>query len=153
MCMCPHTAIYMSSYLFICGCMAGADARNCPNVSAYYYMCVFILLYMCLHTTIYVSSGEEASGCPKKKRPSTWGADVNSGNEGVVGVGGYVCPHNTTLYVLLILLYTSLALLCVSWPYYYLYAKLGQRSCEAKEVSRGLYQLNLCHCYLNLCLY
>jgi hypothetical protein len=81
--MCPHTTIYMSSY---------------------YCICVLIILYVCPHTAIYVSSGEEARSCPKKK-----GAGVNSGNEGVVGVGGYVCPHNTTIHVLHIRLYMGLA--------------------------------------------
>ena len=152
--MCPHTTICVRILLYICShttihMSSGEEVRSCPNVSAYhyiymssyYYICVVIrrcmcpqemergAARMCPHTTIYMSSGEEARGCPKKKRLSTWGAGVNSGNEGVVGVGGYVCPHDTAIYVLLILLYMRLALLYVSWPHYYLSVKLGQRNC------------------------
>jgi hypothetical protein len=57
LCMCPHTAMYVSSYCYVCVlillCM-------CPHtsmyVSSYCYVCVLILLYICPNTAIYVSS-------------------------------------------------------------------------------------------------
>ncbi len=65
--MCPHTAIYVSSYYYICFLIPALSLPQrrlwqvcvlillymCPQ---YYYICVLILLYMCPHTTIYVSS-------------------------------------------------------------------------------------------------
>jgi hypothetical protein len=54
--MCPHTAIYVSSYCFICVVIL---LYMCPHtaihMSSYCYKCVLILLYMCPHTATYVS--------------------------------------------------------------------------------------------------
>ena len=53
--MCPRTAIYVSSYCYICVLL-----YVCPHtpiyVSSCSYICVLVLLYMCPHTAIYVSS-------------------------------------------------------------------------------------------------
>jgi hypothetical protein len=75
--MCPHTAIYVSSYYYISVLIL---LSICPHtaicvlitihvssyyyilvliplyVSSYYYTCVLILLYMCPHPAIFVSS-------------------------------------------------------------------------------------------------
>jgi hypothetical protein len=61
--MCPRTAVYVSSYSYICIII---QLYMCPHttmhVSSYYCRCVLILTYvssyynMCPHTTIYVSS-------------------------------------------------------------------------------------------------
>ncbi len=52
LCMCPHTSImYVSSYCYICVLIL---PHLCPS---YYYLCVVIVLSMCPHTTMmYVSS-------------------------------------------------------------------------------------------------
>jgi hypothetical protein len=60
--MCPHTAIYVSSYCYVCvlillcrKCVAlllGTGLYMCPLTA----VCDLILLYMCPHTAIYVSS-------------------------------------------------------------------------------------------------
>ena len=49
LCMCPHTAIYVSSYGYVC-------VLTLLYMSSYGYVCVLILLYMCPHTAMYVSS-------------------------------------------------------------------------------------------------
>ena len=69
--MCPHTAIFVSSYCCICFlillCMCphsaifvSSNCCRCPHtavyVSSYCCICVHILLYMCPHAAIYVSS-------------------------------------------------------------------------------------------------
>ena len=82
--MCPHAAIYVSSYCYICVLiLVGASSyEGSGSVSSYegngslvdgsgsgstingsgsgsiveLYICVLILLYMCPHTAIYVSS-------------------------------------------------------------------------------------------------
>ena len=46
---CPHTAIYVSSYGY-------KYVLILLYVSSRYYICVRILLYMCPHTTVYVST-------------------------------------------------------------------------------------------------
>ena len=54
--MCPHTAIRVSAYCYICVCIL---LYVCPHtavyVSAYCYICVLILLYMCPPIAISVS--------------------------------------------------------------------------------------------------
>ena len=54
--MCPHTAIYVSSYRYICVLIL---LCVCPDtaicVSSYCYVYVLILLYMCPHTAMCVS--------------------------------------------------------------------------------------------------
>ncbi len=75
--MCPHTAIYVSSYCYICVlilyiyvssyCYVSVStaaslvvnefgSKATKYVSSYCCTCVLILLYMCLHTAIHVSS-------------------------------------------------------------------------------------------------
>ena len=51
--MCPHAAVYVSSYCYIRVLIL---LYGCRNVSSYCYICVLILLYMCPHTAMYVSS-------------------------------------------------------------------------------------------------
>ncbi len=55
--MCPHTAIYVSSYCYICVLIL---LYMCPHTALYVSsccsICVLLLLYMCPHTAIYVSS-------------------------------------------------------------------------------------------------
>ncbi len=55
-CVCPHPAIYVSSYYYICVLIL---LYMCPQTtiyvsSHYYYICVLIILYVCPHTTICV---------------------------------------------------------------------------------------------------
>ncbi len=62
--MCPPTAIYVSSYCYVCVLlplyMCPHTAISLPSyrihVFSYCYICVLILLYMFPHTAIYVSS-------------------------------------------------------------------------------------------------
>ena len=50
-----HTAIYASSYCYICVLiLLYMRPHTTISLSSYYYICVRILLYMCQHTTIYV---------------------------------------------------------------------------------------------------
>ena len=55
--MCPHTAIYVSSYAYICVLIL---LYMCPLASSYCYICVLILVHMCPHTRTYVSSKRRA---------------------------------------------------------------------------------------------
>ena len=104
--MCSHTAIYVSSYYYICvlrGCSSLNSASAvymCVLTVVYltnicYYICVLILLYMCLHTTICVSHTAiyVSSYC-------------------------YMCPHTTTC--VLILLYMCLHSTIYASSYYYI---------------------------------
>ncbi len=68
---CPHTAIYVSSYC---------------------YICVLILLYMCPHTSVYVSSYYSYGGWA----PFCWCLLRCSHTTILILV--YMCPH-TTIYV------------------------------------------------------
>ena len=47
--MCPHTAMYVSSYCYM-------RPHTAIYVSSYCYVCVLMLLYMCPQTAIHVSS-------------------------------------------------------------------------------------------------
>ncbi len=55
--MCPHTAMYVSSYCYVCVLIL---LHVCPHtamyVSSYCYVCVLIQLRICPHTTMYVPS-------------------------------------------------------------------------------------------------
>jgi hypothetical protein len=59
--MCRHTAVYVSSYYYMCPellyiYVPRLRVHTDIYVSAYCYICVRILLYMCPHTAVYVSS-------------------------------------------------------------------------------------------------
>jgi hypothetical protein len=57
LCMCPHTAMYVSSYYCICALiLLYMRPHTSMHVCSYDCMCVLILLYMCPHTTRYASS-------------------------------------------------------------------------------------------------
>jgi hypothetical protein len=68
--MCPHTAIYMSSYSYICVLI---QLYMCPHtaihVSSYSNICVLIHVHMCPHTAIYVCA-LIASSCAWKHPPT-----------------------------------------------------------------------------------
>ena len=51
--MCPHAAIYVSSYYYRPDALAAAAAAAGikTNTTRYYYICVLMLLYMCPHIT------------------------------------------------------------------------------------------------------
>jgi hypothetical protein len=54
--MCPHTAIYVSSYCYICVLiLVGAATVSDIYVLILRYMCPHTAIYMCPHTAIYVS--------------------------------------------------------------------------------------------------
>ncbi len=53
----PHT-IYVSSYYYICVLIYVLYSQAAIHRASSYYICVLILLYLCPHTTIFVSSGE-----------------------------------------------------------------------------------------------
>jgi hypothetical protein len=52
--MCPHTTLYVSAYYYICVRIL-LYVPSC-YVSLDYYICVLMLLRMCPHTTIYASA-------------------------------------------------------------------------------------------------
>ena len=59
--MCPHTAISVYSYCYVCVLICVLILLYvCPHtaiyVSSYCYICVLILLYMCPHPATYLSS-------------------------------------------------------------------------------------------------
>jgi hypothetical protein len=51
----PHTAIYVSSYCYICVLILLQACLICVSYYSLLHMRVLILLYMCPHTAIYVS--------------------------------------------------------------------------------------------------
>ena len=83
--MCPHTAIYVSAYCYICVLIL---LYMCPHTA----ICVLILLYMCPHTPIYVSGGWLLH-------------ETNAYCYICVLILLYMCPH--TAICVLILLYVS----------------------------------------------
>ena len=78
--MCPHTAVYVSSYCCICVLIL-------LYVSSYCCICVLILLYMFAYTAIYVSS--YCYMCPHTL------VYVSSLHTSVL-ILLYMCPHSTT---------------------------------------------------------
>jgi hypothetical protein len=55
--MCPHTAVYVASYRYICVLiLLYLFPHTSTHVSSYCYMYVQILLHMCPHTATYVSN-------------------------------------------------------------------------------------------------
>jgi len=56
MCVCPHTARNMCPHTAMHMQASSSRASSPETSAAYCYICVLILLYMCPHTPIYVSS-------------------------------------------------------------------------------------------------
>jgi hypothetical protein len=79
--MCPHTAIYVSSYYDIC-----------VLVLLYDDICVLILLYVCPHATIYVSSYLFTGTLTI---PSKWGHQYSRITRICVLILPYMYPHPT----------------------------------------------------------
>jgi hypothetical protein len=131
--------MYVSSYCYICVLiqlyMCPHTLYMCPHttiyVSSYCYICVLIQVYMCPHTAMYLSS------CPHATIYVSSSSYICTLLLYVSSYSYTMCPHTTTMCVLILLYHTySSILLYVTLATHILY-RYSYRSIEGHPLYIG----------------
>ena len=105
--MCPHTTIYVPSYIYMSSYLSSYKLLTLQlqeHICVLMYIYVLILLYICPHTTICVSSCVLIYMCPHSTScvlillymcPHTT-IYVSSCYDMCPAVSSYICPHTTS---------------------------------------------------------